>query len=237
MRWRSTPACAVALRTPTLGAELGAGQPWWLPGYLHDRTARCCSVLKMLDRLLEEGNEALAHERAAFELERKEMKTERSTLSGDCIVRSAAALQPEGVTIQWRENRLKLASQWSRLHPELEFRHRRRKSGSRAWKLKVSAGERVTHSFRLGHVVLCELPDTELLQLSADEHGKAVSADALNVGHTVRRDRIMNGTQASDFFGNGGLRGFDRRYVGLVQLFHLPRLCHKLLITSTFIFE
>lgn len=105
MRWRSTPACAVALRTPTPGAELGAGQPWWLPGYLHDRTARCCSVLKMLDRLLEEGNEALAHERAAFELERKEMKTERSTLSGDCIVRSAAALQPEGVTIQWRENR------------------------------------------------------------------------------------------------------------------------------------
>lgn len=170
------------------------------------------------------------------------MKTERSTLSGDCIVRSAAALQPEGVTIQWRENRLKLASQWSRLHPELEFRHRRRKSGSRAWKLKVSAGERVTHSFRLGHVVLCELPDTELLQLSADEHGKAVSADALNVGHTVRRDRIMNGTQASDFLGNGGLRGFDRRYVGLDTdpwplqrtSFNIIRIMHNcVLVTGT----
>lgn len=37
-------------------------------------------VSKMLERLLEEGNEALAHERAAFELERKAMKAESSTL-------------------------------------------------------------------------------------------------------------------------------------------------------------
>lgn len=37
-------------------------------------------VGKMLERLLEEGNEALAHERAAFELERKAMKAESSTL-------------------------------------------------------------------------------------------------------------------------------------------------------------
>ncbi|RMN55370.1 hypothetical protein ALQ57_200024 [Pseudomonas amygdali pv. hibisci] len=31
----------------------------------------------------------------------------------------------------------------------------------------------------------------------------------------MRRDRIMNGTQAFEFLGNGGLWGFDRRYVGL----------------------
>ncbi|MFJ4445086.1 DNA-binding protein [Pseudomonas sp. NPDC089422] len=37
-------------------------------------------VGKMLERLLEEGNEALAHERAAFEFERKGMKAESSTL-------------------------------------------------------------------------------------------------------------------------------------------------------------
>ena len=37
-------------------------------------------VGKMLERLLEEGNEALAHERAAFEQERKAMKIESSTL-------------------------------------------------------------------------------------------------------------------------------------------------------------
>jgi chromosome segregation ATPase len=37
-------------------------------------------VGKMLERLLEEGNEALAHERAAFELERDAMKAESSTL-------------------------------------------------------------------------------------------------------------------------------------------------------------
>ncbi|WP_176511256.1 DNA-binding protein [Pseudomonas faucium] len=39
-------------------------------------------VGKMLERLLEEGNEALAHERAEFELERKAMKAEGSTLQG-----------------------------------------------------------------------------------------------------------------------------------------------------------
>ncbi|MGE8167936.1 DNA-binding protein [Pseudomonas putida] len=39
-------------------------------------------VGKMLERLLVEGNEALAHERAAFELERKAMKAESSTLQG-----------------------------------------------------------------------------------------------------------------------------------------------------------
>jgi len=39
-------------------------------------------VGKMLERLLEEGNEALAHERAEFELERKAMKAESSTLQG-----------------------------------------------------------------------------------------------------------------------------------------------------------
>lgn len=53
------------------------------------------------------------------------------------------------------------------------------------WNLKVTAGEREIHSLGFGHVSFCELPDTELLQLSADEHGKAVSADVLNVGHTV----------------------------------------------------
>ncbi|GLO47124.1 DNA-binding protein [Pseudomonas putida] len=37
-------------------------------------------VGKMLERLLEEGSEPLAHERAAFELERKAMKDESSTL-------------------------------------------------------------------------------------------------------------------------------------------------------------
>ncbi|MEH6416545.1 DNA-binding protein [Pseudomonas sp. CGJS7] len=37
-------------------------------------------VGKMLERLMEEGNEALAHERAAFELDRKAMKAESSTL-------------------------------------------------------------------------------------------------------------------------------------------------------------
>jgi len=37
-------------------------------------------VGKMLERLLEEGNEALAHERAAFEVERKAIKAESSTL-------------------------------------------------------------------------------------------------------------------------------------------------------------
>lgn len=37
-------------------------------------------VGKMLERLLEEGNEALAHERAAFDLERRAMKQEFSTL-------------------------------------------------------------------------------------------------------------------------------------------------------------
>ncbi|MNP45694.1 hypothetical protein D3C76_1396380 [compost metagenome] len=52
-------------------------------------------------------------------------------------------------------------------------------------KLKVTAGEREIHSFGFGHVCLCELPDTELLQLSTDEHGKAVSAGVLSVGHTV----------------------------------------------------
>lgn len=40
-------------------------------------------VSKMLERLLEEGNEALAHERSAFEVERKAMKAESSTLQGD----------------------------------------------------------------------------------------------------------------------------------------------------------
>ena len=40
-------------------------------------------VGKMLERLLEEGNEALAHERAAFELERKAMKAESSTLQSN----------------------------------------------------------------------------------------------------------------------------------------------------------
>jgi len=39
-------------------------------------------VGKMLERLLVEGNEALAQERAAFELERKAMKAESSTLEG-----------------------------------------------------------------------------------------------------------------------------------------------------------
>lgn len=40
-------------------------------------------VGRMLARLLEEGNEALAHERSAFEVERKAMKAEISTLQGD----------------------------------------------------------------------------------------------------------------------------------------------------------
>ncbi|UVL75887.1 DNA-binding protein [Pseudomonas putida] len=39
-------------------------------------------VGKMLERLLEEGNEALSHERAAFEVERRAMNSETSTLQG-----------------------------------------------------------------------------------------------------------------------------------------------------------
>jgi len=39
-------------------------------------------VGRMLERLLEEGNEALAHERSAFETERKAMNAESSTLQG-----------------------------------------------------------------------------------------------------------------------------------------------------------
>lgn len=39
-------------------------------------------VAKMLERLMEEGNEALAHERVAFEVERNAMKSASSTLQG-----------------------------------------------------------------------------------------------------------------------------------------------------------
>lgn len=59
-------------------------------------------VGKMLERLLEEGNEALAHERAAFELERKEMKAERSTLQSHLekaqleVTNLQSALQTQG---------------------------------------------------------------------------------------------------------------------------------------------
>ncbi|MCL8329449.1 DNA-binding protein [Pseudomonas juntendi] len=58
-------------------------------------------VGKMLERLLEEGNEALAHERAAFELERKTMKAESSTLQGHLeqaqreIIKLRSALQTQ----------------------------------------------------------------------------------------------------------------------------------------------
>lgn len=59
-------------------------------------------VDKMLERLLEEGNEALAHERAAFELERKAMKAESSTLQSTLeqsqleIAKLQSALQAQG---------------------------------------------------------------------------------------------------------------------------------------------
>lgn len=60
--------------------EIGAydPRPTASPSRLSDELSEL--VGKMLERLLEEGNEALAHERAAFELERKAMKAESSTL-------------------------------------------------------------------------------------------------------------------------------------------------------------
>lgn len=60
--------------------EIGAydPRPTASPSRLSDELTEL--VGKMLERLLEEGNEALAHERAAFELERKAMKAESSTL-------------------------------------------------------------------------------------------------------------------------------------------------------------
>jgi chromosome segregation ATPase len=53
-------------------------RPWASPSRLSDELTEL--VGKMLERLLEEGNEALAHERAAFEVERKAMRSETSTL-------------------------------------------------------------------------------------------------------------------------------------------------------------
>ncbi|WP_442114152.1 DNA-binding protein [Pseudomonas sp. NUPR-001] len=55
-------------------------RPFASPSRLSDELTEMVS--KMLERLLEEGNEALAHERSAFEVERKAMKAESSTLQG-----------------------------------------------------------------------------------------------------------------------------------------------------------
>lgn len=58
-------------------------------------------VGKMLERLLEEGNEALAHERASFDLERQAMKQEVGTLqrqlnqANDEITKLQSALQTQ----------------------------------------------------------------------------------------------------------------------------------------------
>jgi len=59
-------------------------------------------VSKMLERLVEEGNEALARERAAFELERKALKAESSTLQSKLeqsqleMAKLQSALQAQG---------------------------------------------------------------------------------------------------------------------------------------------
>lgn len=59
-------------------------------------------VAKMLERLLREGNEALLHERAAFELERTAMKSESSTLQDNLeqahreITKLQSALEAQG---------------------------------------------------------------------------------------------------------------------------------------------
>lgn len=63
-------------------------------------------VGKMLERLLEEGNEVLAHERSAFEVERKAMKAESSTLQGhlEQAQREIAKLQ---LALQTQDDELK----------------------------------------------------------------------------------------------------------------------------------
>jgi len=59
-------------------------------------------VAKMLERLLKEGNEALLHERAAFELERTTMESESSTLQENLeqahreITKLQSALEAQG---------------------------------------------------------------------------------------------------------------------------------------------
>ncbi|WP_445671852.1 DNA-binding protein [Pseudomonas inefficax] len=69
-------------------------------------------VGKMLERLLEEGNEALAHERAAFELERKTMKAESSTLQGQLeqaqrdIIKLQSALQTQDEELKTAQSSL-----------------------------------------------------------------------------------------------------------------------------------
>lgn len=69
-------------------------------------------VGKMLERLLEEGNEALAHERAAFELERKTMKAESSTLQGHLeqaqreIIKLQSALQTQDEELKTAQSSL-----------------------------------------------------------------------------------------------------------------------------------
>ncbi|RIZ40675.1 DNA-binding protein [Pseudomonas putida] len=69
-------------------------------------------VGKMLERLLEEGNEALAHERAAFELERKTMKAESSTLQGHLeqaqreIIKLQSAMQAQDEELKTTQSSL-----------------------------------------------------------------------------------------------------------------------------------
>ncbi|MEW9901937.1 DNA-binding protein [Pseudomonas putida] len=69
-------------------------------------------VGKMLERLLEEGNEALAHERAAFELERKIMKAESSTLKSHLeqaqreIIKLQSAMQTQDEELKTAQSSL-----------------------------------------------------------------------------------------------------------------------------------
>ncbi|MNP14146.1 Chromosome partition protein Smc [compost metagenome] len=66
----------------------------------------------MLERLLEEGNEALAHERAAFELERNTMRAESSTLQGHLeqaqreIIKLQSALQTQDEELKTAQSSL-----------------------------------------------------------------------------------------------------------------------------------
>lgn len=69
-------------------------------------------VGKMLERLLEEGNEALANERAAYELERKTMKAESSTLQGHLelaqreIIKLQSAMQTQDEELKTTQSSL-----------------------------------------------------------------------------------------------------------------------------------
>lgn len=69
-------------------------------------------VSKMLERLLEEGNEALAHERAAFDQERRAFKEEVGTLNGQLdeakkeITKLQSAMQTQDEELKTKQSTL-----------------------------------------------------------------------------------------------------------------------------------